>query len=400
MPDRLKFTDATLATLDCLAGYGLIEQAVLVMGDGIILYAGPEAELPDEFAEMPRTPLSGRLVTPGLIDCHTHLIYGGSRAREFEMRLNGASYEEIAQSGGGIFSTVMATRQASDEDLEAAVLERLDRMLAAGVTTVEIKSGYGLDQDTELRILRIARKLPTVRPVRVMTTFLGAHAVPKGTDADRYLDGICLPTLRLAASEGLVDAVDGFCEGIAFSPAQIDRVFEVAKELSLPIKLHAEQLSNLGGAKLAAEHGALSADHLEYLDSEGVNALAAAGSVAVLLPGAFYFLKETRRPPIQALRDAGVSMAIATDSNPGTSPMTSLLLAANMAATLFGLTPEETLRGITANGARALGQSHIGTIRAGQTADLAVWNISHPAELTYRIGDAPLHQRIFGGTIC
>ena len=393
-------TDVQIASMTGPSGYGLVQHGVIAIEDGVIAYAGPQSELPDTLANAPETSLSGRLVTPGLIDCHTHLVYAGSRANEFEMRLNGASYEQITRAGGGIFSTVEATRQASEAELLDMALPRVDRMLANGVTTIEIKSGYGLDLDTELRMLRVARSLEVERSVRIRTSFLGAHAVPKGVDAGTYLTETCLPTLREAAAQGLVDAVDGFCEGIAFSPEQIARVFELAAELDIPVKLHAEQLSNLEGAALAARHGALSADHLEYLSAEGITAMATSGTVAVLLPGAFYALSETRRPPIEKLRAARVAMAVATDCNPGSAPMTSLLLAMNMAATLFQLTPEECLRGTTVNAARALGLSDCGTIAVGQRADLAVWNTDSPAELTYRMGDADLYCRYFGGDQC
>ena len=394
------FTDATLATLQHPRGYGLIEDGAIVIEGERLAYVGAAGDLPIQYADVEKTSLDGRLVTPGLIDCHTHLVHGGSRAREFEMRLTGATYEEIARAGGGIFSTVEATRNASDEELLAGALARVDRMTREGVTAIEIKSGYGLDRETELRLLRIADRIARERPVHVVKTFLGAHAIPRGADGDAYLEEICLPTLREAAAQGLVDMVDGFCENIAFTPAQIERVFATARELNLPVKLHAEQLSNLGGAALAARCGALSADHLEYIDDAGVDAMAGAGMVAVMLPGAFYFLKETRRPPVESFRKAGVPMAVATDSNPGSSPMTSILLAMNMAATLFGLTPEECLRGVTANAAKALGLADRGTLAANNRADLAVWDVSCPAELAYRMGDAPLCKRIFGGREC
>lgn len=394
------YTDATLATLADPQGWGMIAGGAIAIEDGRIVYAGASGTMPAQFAKLETCSLGGRLVTPGLIDCHTHLVYAGSRAREFELRLEGASYEEIARTGGGIFSTVEATRTASDEELLTSALVRLDRLLAEGVCTVEIKSGYGLDRETELRMLRVAARLAELRSVRISKTFLGAHAIPKGMDADDYLDTICLPTLREAAAEGLVDMVDGFCENIAFTPAQIRKVFDVAAELGLPVKLHAEQLSDQGGAVLAGEYGALSAEHLEFVGEDGIAAMAKAGTVAAILPGAFYFLGETRKPPILAFRDAGVPMALATDSNPGSSPMTSLLLAMNMGATLFGLTPEECLRGVTVNAARALGLSDVGRLAAGQVADLAIWDVTDPAELTYRMGDAPLHKRIFGGMEC
>ena len=390
-------TNATLATMT--GGYGLITDGALVMDRGGILWAGPAADLPH--ADLPVHDLGGRLVTPALIDCHTHLVFAGDRAQEFEMRLNGASYAEVARAGGGIVSTVRATRAAQEDDLFTLSLPRLDAMLAEGTGTVEIKSGYGLDIETELRLLRVARRLGRARDVTVRTTFLGAHAVaPEFVGrADDYLTETALPALRAAHAEGLVDAVDAFCEGIAFSPAQVARVFDEARALGLPVKLHAEQLSNLGGAALAARHGALSADHLEYLDEDGVRAMAAAGTVAVILPGAFYTLRETQVPPIGLLRRYGVPMAVATDCNPGSSPMTSLTLAMNMACTLFRMTPQEALLGTTAHAARALGLSDRGRIAAGQRADLAVWDAAHPAELSYRIGATRLHSRITGGHI-
>ena len=381
--------------------YGLVPDAALVIDGDRIVWIGPRDDLPADRAGLPDRSLGGRLVTPALIDCHTHLVHGGNRAAEFEMRLNGASYEEVARAGGGILSTVTATRAASLDDLVASALPRLDAALAEGVATVEVKSGYGLDLETELRMLRAARRLGEMRDVTVRTSFLGAHAIPpdyKGR-ADAYLDEVCVPALYAAHAEGLVDAVDGFCEGIAFSPAQIERLFAVASVLGLPVKLHAEQLSNLGGAALAARHGALSADHLEYLDETGVAAMAAAGTVAVILPGAYYTLRETQAPPVALLRQHGVPMAVATDMNPGSSPMSSLLLAMNMASTLFRLTPEEALAGVTRNAARALGLADRGQLAPGLRADLAVWDCDHPAELAYRIGFNPLHQRIVGGAL-
>ena len=390
-------TNATLATMT--GGYGLIPDGALVMDGGGILWAGPAANLPRR--DLPVHDLGGRLVTPALIDCHTHLVFAGDRAQEFEMRLNGASYAEVARAGGGILSTVRATRAAQEEELFTQALPRLDAMLAEGAGTVEIKSGYGLDLETELRLLRVARRLGRARDVTVRTTFLGAHAIPPdyAGRADDYLTDAALPALRAAHAEGLVDAVDAFCEGIAFSPAQVARVFDQARALGLPVKLHAEQLSNLGGAALAARHGALSADHLEYLDEDGVRAMAAAGTVAVILPGAFYTLRETQCPPIALLRRHGVPMAVATDCNPGSSPMTSLPLAMNMACTLFRMTPQEALLGTTAHAARALGLTDRGRIAAGQRADLAVWDAAHPAELSYSIGATRLHSRITGGRL-
>ncbi|MBI1219549.1 MAG: imidazolonepropionase [Rhodobacteraceae bacterium] len=389
--------NATLATME--GGYGLIDGGAVVIEGDRILWAGPEAAMPATTGE--RRDLGGRLLTPALIDCHTHAVFGGQRAREFEMRLNGASYEEVARAGGGIVSTVAATRAASEDALLAQALPRIDQMLAEGVGTIEVKSGYGLDVETELRMLRVARRIPTLRDVTVVTSFLGAHAVPpeyKGRSSD-YLAEQAIPALRAAHAEGLVDAVDGFCEGIAFAPAQIARVFDAAKALGLPVKLHAEQLSDLGGAALAAGYGALSADHLEYLDAAGALAMAAAGTVAVILPGAFYTLRETKLPPIDLLRVAGVPMAVATDCNPGTAPMTSITLAMNMACTLFRMTPEEALLGTTAHAARALGLTDRGRIAPGLRADLAVWQAGHPAELAYRIGPTPLHSRIIGGRL-
>ena len=381
--------------------YGLIDEAALVLAGGTIAWVGAQADLPGEYAALPVRDMGGRLVTPALIDCHTHVVHGGNRAAEFQMRLQGASYEAVARAGGGIVSTVSATRKASEDDLVAAALPYVDAMIAEGVAVIEIKSGYGLEQDTELRMLRAARQIAELRPVLVRTSYLAAHAVPaayKGR-ADDYIEQVCIPALHAAHAQGLVDAVDGFCEGIAFSPAQIERVFVAARSLGLPVKLHAEQLSNLGGTALAARYGAMSADHLEYLDAAGVVAMAAAGTVAVILPGAFYTLRETRMPPIELLRQHGVPMAVATDMNPGSSPMTSLLLAMNMACTLFRMTPGEALAGATTHAARALGLPDRGTLASGQIADLAVWNCGHPAELAYRIGFNPLHQRIIGGVI-
>ncbi|ETA50581.2 imidazolonepropionase [Rhodobacteraceae bacterium PD-2] len=396
------FTDLTIATCDGDSPYGLIERAALVVEDGQVAWVGPEADLPARCAGFASTGFGGRLMTPGLVDCHTHIVFGGNRAREFEMRLQGASYEEVARAGGGIVSTVGATRTAMPETLLEEALTRVDALIAEGVTTLEIKSGYGLDRETELTMLRVARRIAQLRPVTVRTSFLGAHAIPAefAGRADAYIDEICIPTLREAHAEGLVDAVDGFCEGIAFLPDQIARVFDVARELGLPVKLHAEQLSNLGGARLAASYGALSADHVEYLDATGVAAMAQAGTVAVLLPGAFYTLRETQMPPVDLFREHGVPMALATDCNPGSSPLASLLLTMNMGCTLFRMTPEEALRGVTAHGARALGLPDRGTIAPGMRADLAVWSVAHPAELAYRIGFNPLHSRIFGGTLC
>lgn len=392
-----ELTAATMAPGD--DAYGLIEDALIAVDDGRIAWIGPREDAPRDVQALPVHKQDGRLVTPGLIDCHTHIVHGGDRAREFEMRLEGASYEEIARAGGGIVSTVKATRAADEDALVETALPRLDSLIAEGVTTIEVKSGYGLDTATELAMLRAARRLAAKRDIEVTTTFLGAHAIPperKG-DPDGYIDEVCIPALGAAVEEELADAVDGFCEGIAFTPEQIARVFDAATDLGLPVKLHAEQLSNLGGAALAASYGALSADHLEYLDEEGVRAMGAAGTVAVLLPGAFYTLRETRVPPVDTLREHGVPMALATDCNPGSSPMTSLLLAMNMACTFFRLTPEEALAGTTRVAARALGLDDRGVLAEGMRADIAIWDAEHPAELSYRIGFNPLHHRIFGG---
>jgi imidazolonepropionase len=391
-------TRAVLATMDTpVAGLGAV-----AIKDGLIDWVGPADDLPSAYAGAETLDMQGRLVTPALIDCHTHIVHGGNRAREFEMRLQGASYEAIARAGGGIVSTVAATRAASEAALLAQALPRLDALLAEGVSCIEVKSGYGLDLDTELRMLRVARALGQQRPVRIRTSFLGAHAVPAeyAGRADAYIDDICIPALRQAHAEGLVDAVDGFCEGIAFSPAQIERVFTVAHGLGLPVKLHAEQLSHRGGTALAARFGALSADHVEYADAADAAAMAKAGTVAVLLPGAFYFIRETQHPPVAAFRQHGVPMALASDCNPGSSPLTSLLLAMNMGCTLFRMTPDEALRGVTRHAAQALGLCDTGIIAPGLRADLAVWNVESPAELSYRIGFNPLHSRIFGGQTC
>jgi len=380
-------------------GIGAVEDGVVASLDGRIAYAGPAAEAP-AFEARETIDCEGRWITPGLIDPHTHLVFGGDRAHEFELRLAGASYEEIAQAGGGIVSTMKATRAASQAELVASALPRLDALIAEGLTTIEIKSGYGLSLDDELKSLRAARALAQARPVSVTTTFLGAHALPpEYADApDDYIDHVCYQMIPAVAAEGLADAVDAFCEGIGFTPAQTRRVFEAAREHGLPVKLHAEQLSNQHGAALAAEFGALSADHLEYLDEAGIAAMAQAGTTAVLLPGAFYFVRETRLPPIQALRDAGVPLALATDCNPGTSPLTSLLLTMNMAATLFRMTVDECLTSVTREAARALGRlDSLGTLEAGKACDLAVWDIERPAELVYRMGFNPLHARVWKG---
>ncbi|UJW75766.1 imidazolonepropionase [Rhizobium sp. SL42] len=394
--------NARLTTLaPKLPGLGIIEDGAILIEDGRIAYAGHAADAPAG-AGISVVDCEGRWITPGLIDCHTHLVHAGNRAREFEMRLAGASYEEIARAGGGIVSSVRQVRDASEADLVAETLPRLDALIAEGVTTVEVKSGYGLTVEDELKMLRAARSVGNQRPVNLTTTYLGAHATPadyKGRNGD-FIRDVVLSGLAAAHAEGLVDSVDGFCEGIAFSPDDMRVVFDAAKALGLPVKLHADQLSNLHGAALAAAYGALSADHLEYTDDDGAAAMTAAGTVAVLLPGAYYFIRETKKPPVDLFRKHATKMALATDCNPGTSPLTSLLLTMNMGATLFHLTVEECLAGVTREAARALGRlDTIGTIEAGKQADLAIWNIESPAELVYRIGFNPLHQRIWNGDI-
>lgn len=383
--------------------FGLIEKGAVAVSKGKIAWLGETKNLPKELLENCPEKLDcrGLLVTPGLIDCHTHLVYGGNRAQEFEMRLNGASYEELARAGGGIISTVNATRSSSEQELFDQALPRLQGLIAEGVTTVEIKSGYGLNINDEIKMLRVARQLGKEQPVNVTTTFLGAHALPPeyAGRSDEYITLVCEQALPRAAEENLVDAVDGFCEGIGFSPQQIERVFKTAAKYSLPIKLHAEQLSDLKGAVMAAEMGALSVDHLEYLAPEDVNILAQNQTVAVLLPGAFYFLRETKLPPLEALRSHKVPIAIASDSNPGSSPVQSLLLMLNMASTLFRLTPEESLAGLTRNAAKALGLSRdCGTIEIGKQADLVLWNVTTPAELSYQIGGNPCQRVMFNGS--
>jgi imidazolonepropionase len=392
------WTDANLLTM---AGGNsrVVEQGMVAAKAGRIVYCGTITDAPAVQADK-TIRCDGRWITPGLIDCHTHLVHGGDRAREFELRLAGTSYEEIARTGGGIVSTMKATRAATEDKLVATALPRLDALIAEGVTTVEVKSGYGLTLEAERRMLRAASRLGEERAIRISKTFLGAHAVPPefSKDPDGYITLVTDVMIPHLAEEGLIDAVDAFCEGIGFNLAQVRRVFEAATAHGLPVKLHAEQLSNLHGAKLAAECGALSADHLEYLDEGGIAAMAEAGTVATLLPGAFYFVRETKLPPIASLRAAGVPIAIATDCNPGTSPLTSLLLAMNMAATLFHLTVDECVAGVTRNAARALGLAdEIGTLEAGKSCDLAIWDIDRPAELVYRMGFNPLHARIWRG---
>ncbi len=379
---------------------GVVEDALVAARGGRVVFAGARADFPSAADAVVRIDCEGRWITPGLVDCHTHLVYGGNRAHEFELRLKGASYEAIARAGGGIVSTVAATRHASEAELVTGALPRLDALIGEGVTTIEIKSGYGLNTDTEMRQLSAARNLGRSRPVAVRTSFLGAHALPPEAegDKDRYIDLVCREMLPAVAQAGLADAVDVFMEGIAFSRAQTARVFAAARALGLPVKLHADQLSNLGGAALAAEFSALSADHLEHTDDAGVAAMTRAGTVAVLLPGAFYFIRETQKPPVELFRAHGVNMALATDCNPGSSPLTSLLLAMNMGATLFRMTVAECLLGVTREGARALGLlAETGTLEAGKWCDLAIWDIERPAELVYRIGFNPLHSRVWRG---
>jgi imidazolonepropionase len=393
--------NARLATLDeSLPGLGTIENGAIAVRDGRIAFVGPQDALPSEFSAVEAVDCQGRWITPGLIDCHTHLVHAGDRAHEFELRLAGASYEEIARAGGGIVSSVKALRAAGEDDLVRQTLPRLDALIAEGVTTVELKSGYGLDTENELKSLRAARRIAEERDVTVRTTFLGAHALPPEMNGDKaaYIDKVVEEMLPAIAAEGLADAVDGFCEGIAFSPDEMAKVFDAAKAHGLPVKLHADQLSNLHGAELAARYGALSADHLEYADDAGAAAMAKAGTVAVILPGAFYFIRETKKPPVDLFRKHGVRMAIATDSNPGTSPLTSLLLTMNMAATLFGMTVEECIAGTTREAARALGLvDEVGTLETGKWADFVLWDIGRPAELVYRMGFNPMHARIRSG---
>jgi imidazolonepropionase len=390
---------ATVATMT--NGYGLIRDAGVAIEDDRIVWVGPMADLPESYRSLPERDAGGRLVTPGLIDCHTHAVHAGHRAVEFELRLNGASYEEIARAGGGILSTVSATRAATEDQLLASALPRIDQLIASGATTVEVKSGYGLTVADELKMLRAARAIAGHRAIEITTTHLAAHAIPPEYqgNAKGYIAEVALPSLRAAKAEGLVDAVDAFCEIIAFSTDDLAPLFAEARALGLPVKLHAEQLTDQRGAAFAARHGALSADHLEYLSDDGIAAMANAGTVAVILPGAFYTLRETQAPPIDALRAAGVPMAVATDLNPGSSPLASLTLAMNMACTLFRMTPEEALLGATSHAARALGLTDRGRIAPGLRADLAIWDADHPAELSYRIGSTPLNARIFGGRL-
>jgi imidazolonepropionase len=394
--------DVNLATIN-ENDYGIIEDAALAIKDGKIVWLGPRSELPT--FDVLATPVyqgKGAWITPGLIDCHTHIIYGGNRAKEFEMRLEGASYQDIANAGGGIVSTVKATREADLETLYVSAKNRLNALMNEGVTTVEIKSGYGLETETEIKMLQIARMLGEHHPIEIKTTFLGAHALPPEykDNSEGYIDLVCGEMLEQVVSEGLADAVDVFCESVGFSLAQTKRVFEAAQKHQLPVKLHGEQLSNMGGSELAASFKALSVDHIEYLDEQGVKALAAAGTVAVVLPGAFYFLRETKLPPFDLLRQYKVPMAIATDANPGSSPICSLQLMLNMACTLFRMTPYEALAGVTINAAKALGiDDKVGKLAIGMQADFVLWDISHPAELAYQYGVNPCQQVIKKGQI-
>ncbi len=395
-PADLLFEGARLATM-AGAGLGVVEDGVLAVRDGRIAYAGPRADAP-EFDAAERVRCEGRWITPGLVDCHTHLVFAGDRSEEFARRLAGESYADIARGGGGIVSTVRATRAADEEALLAAALPRLDALLAEGVTTVEIKSGYGLDEDTERRQLRVARALGTRRAVTVRATYLGAHAVPPGGDRAAYLDLVCDRMIPALAAEGLADAVDVFQEGIAFSAEECARVFAAARAVGLPVKSHAEQLSDTGGAALAARFGALSADHLEYCSAEGAAAMAAAGTAAVILPGAFLMLNETRKPPIAAFRAAGVEMAVATDLNPGSSPIASLRVSATLACVLFGMTVEEVWRGMTLHAAQALGmRDELGSLVPGKRADLSLWSVDSLAQVVAQIGPSPLQARYVGG---
>jgi imidazolonepropionase len=391
---------ARIATMHGREAWGWIERGALLADGEHIAWVGADGDVPRDAKPQQEFDLQGALLTPGLIDAHTHLVYGGDRAAEFEQRLQGASYEQIAQRGGGIASTVAATRAASDDQLFASAQQRARTLMAEGVTTLEVKSGYGLSEQHEARCLAVARRLGRELSLSVRTTSLAAHALPKeyAGRADDYIDAACR-WLTAQHARSLVDAVDAFCDTIGFTAAQTRRIFDAARALGLPVKLHAEQLSNQHGAALAAEYGALSCDHVEHLDAPGIAAMRASGTVAVLLPGAFYFLRETRLPPIAELRAAGVPIAIATDHNPGSSPALSLLLMINMACTLFRLTPEEAFAGVTVNAARALGLNDRGQLAPGQRADLAVWDVEHPRELAYRFGVNPLRQRVFEGEL-
>jgi len=381
--------------------FDIINNGAIAIDGDLIVWSGLEKDIPDEYKKYNEYNAKGKLVTPGLIDCHTHLVFGGNRSHEFNMRLNGKSYQEIAKAGGGIASTMKATREASFDDLLSSAIVRLDDMIANGVTTVEIKSGYGLDIDTECMMLRVARKLESLRPIRIKTSFLGSHGIAPEykNNPNNYIKDVCLPALIKANEEGLVDAVDGFCETVALNVEQLTEVFNLAQKLKLPIKLHAEQLSHSGGVNLATAYNAISIDHLEYANEEDAKLMSNSGSVAVILPGAFYTLNETQKPPIKLFRKYKVPMAIATDCNPGSSPLTSILLTMNMASTLFKITPLEALSGVTKHAADALSLKKLGKIQSGMIADLAIWNLEHPSEFSYRIGFNALYKRIFGGSI-
>jgi len=374
--------------------------AIAIDGEQIV-WSGEEKDIPNKYNKYNEYNAKGKLITPGLIDCHTHLVFGGNRSTEFNMRLNGKSYQEIAKAGGGIASTMKATREASFDDLLSSSLVRLDDMIGNGVTTVEIKSGYGLDIETECLMLRVAKRLESLRPIRIKTSFLGSHGIAPEykNNPENYIKEICLPALKKANEEGLVDAVDGFCETVALNVEQLKEVFDLAQKLNLPIKLHAEQLSHSGGVKLATSYDAISIDHLEYANEADAKLMSKSGSVAVILPGAYYTLNETQKPPIELFRKYKVPMAIATDCNPGSSPLTSILLAMNMASTLFKITPLEALSGVTKHAADALSLKDLGQIKPGMIADLAIWNLEHPSEFSYRIGFNALYKRIFGGSI-
>ena len=395
----LLLTHACVATMT--DAQPAIADGAVAIADGVIRWVGPSHDIPAPYQTFPTQSCDGRLLTPGLIDCHSQVVFAGDRAAEFERRLNGASYDEIARAGGGILTTVRATRAASEAQLLAEALPRIDLMMATGATTIEVKSGYGLTVADEVKMLRVARRIGSLRPVSIITTHLAAHAVaPEYTGRpEAYIAEVAIPSLQTATAEGLVDHVDAFCESIAFQTRQLRPLFAAAAALGLPVKLHAEQLSDMRGAVFAAGFAALSADHLEFLGADGIAAMAAAGMVAVILPGAFYTLRETQMPPIAALRAAGIPMAVATDMNPGSSPMTALPLAMNMACTLFRLTPAEALAGTTTHAARALGLTDRGRIAPGLRADLCLWEARQPAELSYRIGATPLHTRIFGGIL-
>ena len=394
--------NATLVPMtDSQDDFYIINNGAIAIDGDLIVWSGFEKDIPKEYTNYNEYNAKGKLVTPGLIDCHTHLVFGGNRSHEFNMRLNGKSYQEIAKAGGGIASTMKATRQASFDDLLSSAIVRLDDMIANGVTTVEVKSGYGLDVETECMMLRVARKLEALRPIRIKTSFLGSHGIAPEykNNPDNYIKDVCLPALIKANEEGLVDAVDGFCETVALNVEQLTEVFNLAQKLNLPIKLHAEQLSHSGGVNLATSYGAISIDHLEYANEEDAKLMSNSGSVAVILPGAFYTLNETQKPPIELFRKYKVPMAIATDCNPGSSPLTSILLTMNMASTLFKITPLEALSGVTKHAAKALSLKNLGMIQPGMIADLAIWNLEHPSEFSYRIGFNALNKRIFGGLI-